>query len=114
AFYPELQAIFDRLDLRVILQEKGARFSLLFGLERRRLRYRDLLAHYTALATRFYGFALEEGVYFNASWHHGFSAMHSRADVDEALERVERAATRLAGTRPAEGSRASASATRLP
>jgi glutamate-1-semialdehyde 2,1-aminomutase len=100
AFYPELQAIFDRAGLPVLLQEKGARFSLLFGLERPPVRYRDLLAHDTATATRFYGLALEEGVYFNASWHHGFSAMHTRADLDEALERIERAASRLVASRP--------------
>jgi glutamate-1-semialdehyde 2,1-aminomutase len=110
AFYPELQRIFDRLDLPVILQEKGARFSLLFGLAAPPVRYRDLLPHDTALATRFYGLALEEGVYFNASWHHGFSAMHTRADLDEALERIERAAKRLLAGRPSESAHASAPA----
>jgi len=99
-FYPELQAVFERAGLPVRVQPGGARFSLLFGLDREPVRYRDILGHDTATATRFYGLALEEGVYFHASWHHGFSAMHTRADLTEALERIERAVRRLASTAP--------------
>ena len=33
--------------------------------------------HDTALANRFYGLAMEAGVYFHAGWHHGFSAAHT-------------------------------------
>jgi len=101
-FYPELRAIFGRLDVPVLIQSNGARFSLLFGIDRAPVRYRDILAHDTPTATRFYGLALEEGVYFHASWHHGFSAMHTRRDLDDALERIERAARRLvASAQPA-------------
>ena len=103
AFYPEVQTIFDRAGLPVIVQSMGARFSLLFGLERIPVRYRDILAADTATATRFYGLALEEGVYFHASWHHGFSAMHTQRDLEVALEGIERAARRLAAERPAAG-----------
>ena len=35
------------------------------------------------------GAALERGVYFHYAWHHGFSAMHTLADLDEALSRIE-------------------------
>ena len=94
-FYPELQAIFDRVGLPVRVQAQGARFSLLFGLDREPQNYRDVLGHDTALANRFYGHALEGGVYFHASWHHGFSSAHTRADLAEALERIEQAARRL-------------------
>ena len=48
------------------------------------------------MANRFYGLANEEGVYFHAGWHHGFSSGHTRADLAEALEKIERAARRLA------------------
>jgi glutamate-1-semialdehyde 2,1-aminomutase len=100
AFYPELQAIFDRAGLQVLVQSMGARFSLLFGLERAPVRYRDILAADTVAATRFYGLALEEGVYFHVAWHHGFSVMHTTRDLEVALEGVERAARRLAAERP--------------
>lgn len=97
AFYPELQAIFDRAGVPVLVHANGARFSLLFGMREAPVRYRDTLAHDNETATRFYGLALDEGVYFHAAWHHGFSAMHTRADLDEALDKIERAARRLAG-----------------
>jgi glutamate-1-semialdehyde 2,1-aminomutase len=101
AFYPELQAIFDRAGVPVLVQAKGARFSLLFGMTSEPVRYRDILVHDTETATRFYGLALDEGVYFHASWHHGFSAMHTSQDLDEALEKIERAVRRLAVAAPA-------------
>ena len=44
------------------------------------------------LAARFAAVAQEEGVYFHTLWHSGLSAMHTLEDVDEALERIERAA----------------------
>jgi glutamate-1-semialdehyde aminotransferase len=94
-FYPELAAIFARAGLPVRVLANGARFSLLFGLERDPVRYRDILDHDTATATRFYGLALEEGVYFHAAWHHGFSSQHTEADLAEALDGIERAARRL-------------------
>jgi len=97
-FYPELQAVFDRAGLAVRVQPYGARFSLLFGAEvtGEPHDYRSVLGHDTALANRFYGLAIEAGVYFNAGWHHGFSAAHTRADLAEALEQIEQAARRLA------------------
>ena len=98
-FHAELQAIFDRAGLAVRVQPYGARFSLLFGpaaaAEPRD--YRTVLGHDTAAANRFYGLAMERGVYFHAGWHHGFSAAHTRADLAEALERIQAAARALAG-----------------
>lgn len=99
-FYPALQDIFTRVGAPVLVQALGARFSLLFGLDAPPVRYRDLFPHDTAMATRFYGLALDEGVYFHAAWHHGFSAMHTERDLDQALEGIERAARRLVATAP--------------
>jgi hypothetical protein len=39
--------------------------------------------------TAFYAAALDRGVYFHFAWHHGFSALHTRADLDDALGRIE-------------------------
>ncbi len=47
-----------------------------------------------ATELRFYGHALEEGVYLHHGWHHGISAAHTDDDLDQALERLERAARR--------------------
>ena len=97
-FYPQLQDVFDRAGLEVRVQSYGARFSLLFGsrIAREPRDYRDVFGHDAALANRFYGAAIEAGAYFNAGWHHGFSAAHTRADLAEALERIEQAARRVA------------------
>ncbi len=100
-FYPALRDAFARAGLDVRVLDCGARFSLLFGLDRDPVSYRDLLGHDTLTATRFSGAALDEGVYFHAAWHHGFSAMHSEADLESALTGIERAARRVASTRPA-------------
>jgi len=99
-FYPALRDVFARAGLAVRVVDCGARFSLLFGLDRDPVSYRDLLGHDTATATRFYGAALDEGVYFHAAWHHGFSAMHTDAELDAALAGIERAAHRVAASRP--------------
>ena len=40
--------------------------------------------------------AQEEGVYFHTLWHSGVSAMHTLEDIDLALERIEKAARRVA------------------
>ncbi len=95
-FYAELQGVFERAGLLVRIQAKGSRFSMLFGLDHEPVDYRDASAHDVATANRFYQLALEEGVYFHAAWHHGFSFGHSRADLAQALEGIERAARRVA------------------
>jgi glutamate-1-semialdehyde 2,1-aminomutase len=94
-FYPELQQIFDRAGVKVRVQSMGARFSLVFGLDYEPRNYRDVLVHDEALANLFYAHAMDAGVYFHASWHHGFSAAHTREDLADALGRIEVAARRL-------------------
>jgi glutamate-1-semialdehyde 2,1-aminomutase len=98
-FYGELQDLFRRAGLDVRVQGMGARFSLLFGINAEPRDYRDVIGHDTALANLFYRHAFDAGVYFHASWHHGFSAGHTREDLAEALERLEGAAGRLAAER---------------
>ena len=88
-FYPELAAIFERVGEPVRVQALGARFSLLFGLNREPHNYRDVVGVDRSRETKFYAAALERGVYFHYAWHHGFSAMHTLADLDEALSRIE-------------------------
>lgn len=107
AFYPDLLARSGRFvaglrgvladaGLRVRVQQYGPRFGLLFGLDREPRRYGDVAGvdHETEL--RFYREAIGAGVYLHHGWHHGISAAHTDADLDEALERLDRAARRTA------------------
>jgi glutamate-1-semialdehyde 2,1-aminomutase len=98
-FYPALQSIFDRAGERAWVQALGARFSVLFGLDGPPTDYRQLAATVDRKReTAFYAAALERGVYFHFAWHHGFSALHSRADLVEALGRLEDAVRALRST----------------
>jgi glutamate-1-semialdehyde 2,1-aminomutase len=91
-----LREVFKRAGLPVWVQALGARFSLLFGLDEEPRSYRQAARYNRDLARRFYAAALEAGAYYYAGWHHGLSVMHTMADVEEALERTETAARRVA------------------
>jgi glutamate-1-semialdehyde 2,1-aminomutase len=95
-FYPALRDVFQRAGLPVWVQALGARFSLLFGLEAEPRNYREAALYDRDLARNFFGAALEEGVYFHYAWHHGLCAMHTRTDLEEALNGIEAAARRVA------------------
>jgi glutamate-1-semialdehyde 2,1-aminomutase len=95
-FYAELRGVFQRAGLPVWVGALGARFSLLFGLEQQPSGYAESAAWDREMATRFFGFAMEEGVYFHFAWHHGLSAAHGPAEIGQALEGIERAARRTA------------------
>lgn len=94
--YAGLREAFKRAGLPVWVQTLGARFSLLFGLDEAPRRYRQAARFDRELAHRFYAAAIEEGVFFHAGWHHGISAMHTAADIEEGLEKIEAAARRVA------------------
>lgn len=100
-FYPGLRNAFRHAGLPVWVQAVGARFSLHFGLTEEPTSYRDAERGDNAMATAFYGAALARGVYFHHARHHGFSSMHTRADLEAALERIEAAARSIAGSRSA-------------
>jgi glutamate-1-semialdehyde 2,1-aminomutase len=96
ALYAGLRDVFKRAGLPVWVQGLGARFSLLFGLDEEPKSYRQAARYDRELARRFFTAALDEGLYFHFGWHHGLSAQHTPADVEEALERIEAAARRVA------------------
>ena len=95
-FYPRLREAFRRAGLTVWVQATGARFNMLFGLDHEPKSYRDAARSDRALEARFYGAAIRRGVYFQYSWHHGFSAMHTIADLEQAITAIEAAAASLA------------------
>src|SRR5581483_353251 len=95
-FHAGLRDAFEMAGLPVWVQARGARFSLLFGLYEEPRSYREAARWDRDLARRFFGAAMEEGVYFHFAWHHGISSQHTQADLDRALEGIEAAARRVA------------------
>ena len=85
-----------RAEVPARVQGVGARFGLFFGFTREVKNFTDTLKHDSALATQFLRACVNKGVYFHsygtlASGHHGFSAAHTHADIDDALNRIESA-----------------------
>ena len=91
-FYAGLRTAFERAGLPVWVQAVGARFSLHFGLTDEPRSYRDAERGDRQMATKFYGAALDHGVYFHHARHHGFSSMHTKEDLASALDAIESAA----------------------
>ena len=96
--YRELNAIFQETGLHARVQGTGARFNILFGAaaDRELVNYRDAALQDWGLGYRFFGAALEHGVYFHTMWHHGISSMHTDDDLDHILEGVRAAAREVA------------------
>jgi glutamate-1-semialdehyde 2,1-aminomutase len=97
--YPGLSEIFARAGLPVQVQAIGNRFCLNYGLDDEPRDYRDSMRYDRDLAARFTAAAQDDGIYFHSLWHSGLSAMHTLADVDEALNRIERTAKRVAAAK---------------
>jgi len=100
-FWPDLLHRTDRLctGLRQIiaargvkcwLQQTGARFCFLFGLDSEPQNYREMVDGRDVKQTgRFFQLAMANGVFTWAGYHHGISASHTDADVDEILTRLD-------------------------
>jgi len=91
-FYDGVNEIMRRRRFPGRVQGIGARCAFLFGraAEKERLvNYSDFAENDWGLGLRFYGAALEYGLYMHSAHHHGISAMHTDADVELALERIE-------------------------
>jgi glutamate-1-semialdehyde 2,1-aminomutase len=93
--YAGLREVFARRGVRCRVQGLGARFGLYFGLdpETEVWQYREVAGHDAATLKRFARACVARGLYFHtydvALGHHGFSAAHSPADVEWALDRIE-------------------------
>ncbi len=91
-----IEEIIARSGVKARVQGLGARFGLYFGIEKPVRCYRQSLENDTALTERFIAAAWRNGVYFHdyggrGAHHHGFSAAHTAADIDRALEGIEAA-----------------------
>ena len=90
--YQGINEAMRRTGIQGRVQATGARFTLFFGPLAEKepiLNYRDTAANDWETAQRFYAIALRHGLYFHSAWHQGISAMHTDADIDLALERIE-------------------------
>ncbi len=88
-FYPSFDEIIERSGVRCKLQYAGPRFGLYFGVDSEVTNYREAAKQDRTQLLRFIAGCIERQVYFHVSPHHGFSAVHSEADLDNALDAIE-------------------------
>jgi len=90
-FFGAFRQLIERSGVKVRLQHVGPRFGLYFGLDPQMpiTNYRQAAAQDRAQLLAFMRGCIERGVYFHVAAHHGFSAVHTEADLDRALEAIE-------------------------
>lgn len=90
-FFGALGQLIERSGVRVRLQHVGPRFGLYFGLDPEVpvINYRQVAAQDRAQLLTFVRGCIKRGVYFHVAAHHGFSAAHTEANLDEALQAIE-------------------------
>ncbi|MFB3818724.1 MAG: aspartate aminotransferase family protein [Candidatus Methylomirabilales bacterium] len=92
--YTGLTKLFDAYGVPARVQGLGARFGIYFGITTPVTNYQEACRIDGELGYRFIRGCFERGLYFHnygrmALGHHGFSASHTAADIDETLNRVE-------------------------
>jgi glutamate-1-semialdehyde 2,1-aminomutase len=90
-FFEAFQGAIERSGVRVRVQYVGPRFGLYFGVDGPVTHYREAAAQDRAMLMTFIAACFERGVYLAVSPHHGFSAVHSDADLDEVAHVFEAA-----------------------
>jgi glutamate-1-semialdehyde 2,1-aminomutase len=94
--YAGMRDIVDRRGIAAWVQGVGARFGLLFGLDKEPRNYRDVAKQDIEMMRRFHLACLERGVYLHyVSPHHGYSSAHTLDDVEETLNVIEDAVKNL-------------------
>lgn len=88
-FYAGFQAAIERSGVALRLQFAGPRFGLYFGVQGEVNNYRKAALKDPAAELCFVRGCYRRGVYFQPAAHHGFSAVHTRADLDQALVAIE-------------------------
>jgi len=94
--YSGMRELLARRGIAAWVQGVGARFGLLFGLDREPQNYRDVARQDMDMMCRFHLACLKRGVYLHyVSPHHGYSSAHTMADIDETLNVMDAAARDL-------------------
>lgn len=100
--YDGLNGLFRRHQVPGRVEGLGARFGIYFGLDAPPRNYREAIRHQRAMMLNFIRLAIDNGVYFHdyggAACHHGFCAAMTWADVDEVLQRLDRAVQQMPGS----------------
>jgi glutamate-1-semialdehyde 2,1-aminomutase len=99
--YSGLNGIFARRGLKARAQGLGARFGIYFGITEPVVSVAQAWRQDGALTAQFIRAAADRGVYLHnygslVTGHHGTSASHTTADIDETLDRLDGAAAALA------------------
>ncbi len=95
SFYRDLQEIFDRHDLPVRVQGRGARFGIYVGVREPVRTWSDALGHDHALHKQIIQGLVDRGIYFHAynrqgaPGHAGFSTAHTPEDFAYTLEAMD-------------------------
>jgi glutamate-1-semialdehyde 2,1-aminomutase len=88
-FYAGFQSIIEHSGVPMRLQHIGPRFGMYFGLTEEVTNYRKAAQQNHAMQLKFIAGCIQRGVYLHVSPHHGFSAAHTQADLDFALDAIE-------------------------
>ncbi|MCS7056924.1 MAG: aminotransferase class III-fold pyridoxal phosphate-dependent enzyme [Thermoflexales bacterium] len=90
-FYGAFHSLIERSGVNVRLQYVGPRFGLYFGLDPHQpvVNYRQAAQQDHEAFLVFVRGCIRRGAYVHVSAHHGFSAAHTEADLDRALEAIE-------------------------
>lgn len=88
-FYAGFGDIIDRSGVPMRLQHVGPRFGMHFGHRDPVTNYREAARANRDMLLCFVRGCIDRGVYFHVSVHHGFSAAHTAAEIDRALEAIE-------------------------
>ena len=91
-----LSGLFADAGIPARVQGLGGRFGIFFGSTKPVERFDDTLDRDVEMRSHFVRACADKGVYFHdygslVAGHHGVSASHTLADIDEALNRVESA-----------------------
>lgn len=102
--YEGLSDVFEHAGFPARVQGLGARFGIFFGFIEEVETFADTLKNDNEMAADFLKACAKNGVYFHsygklAGGHHGYSASHTSADIDEALNRIESALRKVQITR---------------
>jgi glutamate-1-semialdehyde 2,1-aminomutase len=88
-FYAGFHAAIARSGVTVQLQHAGPRFGLYFGVAGAVSEYRKAASRNHDAERCFVRACHQRGVYFQPAAHHGFSALHGKAELDLALVAIE-------------------------
>jgi glutamate-1-semialdehyde 2,1-aminomutase len=98
--YTGFNEILQKHKIKGLVKGLGGMFGIYLGLDEEPINYRVIAKNFDSEKTmKFYREVFKEGVYFSdyggGPAHHGFSSMHTIADIDSSLDRIEAAVSRL-------------------